>query len=81
MAYTTIDGEKYEKELLDLATKLTTGRGEGKISKEEAAELFKSASDGKGVTETELKTLKYIRKAFPFTDSAAAYFDAEITKL
>lgn len=81
MAYTTIDGEKYEKELLDLATKLTTGRGEGKISKEEAAELFKSASDGKGVTETELKTLKYIRKAFLFTDSAAAYFDAEIKKL
>lgn len=81
MAYITIDGEKYEKELVDLAKQLTTGRSEGKISKEEAGELLKSASDGKGVTETELKTLKYIRKAFPFTDSAATFFDAEITKL
>jgi hypothetical protein len=81
MAYVSIDGEKYEKELLDLAKQHTTGRGEGKISKEEAADLLKSASDGKGVTETELKTLKYIRKTFPFTDSAAAFFDAEVAKL
>lgn len=81
MAYVTIEGEKYEKELLDLAQKHTTGRGEGKISKEEAADLLKSAFDGKGVTETELKTLKYIRIAFLFTDSAAAFFDAEVAKL
>lgn len=81
MAYVTIEGEKYEKELIDLATKLTTGRGEGKISKEEAADLLKSASDGKGVTETEMNTLKYIRKTFSFTDSAAAFFDAEVAKL
>jgi len=27
MAYKTIDGIKYEKELLDLATKHTTGNG------------------------------------------------------
>ncbi|HEX3008825.1 MAG TPA: hypothetical protein VHO90_14550 [Bacteroidales bacterium] len=81
MAYISIDGEKYEKELVDLAKKLTTGRGEGKISKEEAAELLKSASDGKGVTDTEKKTLHYIRKSFPFTDSAAAFFDAEVAKL
>lgn len=81
MAYVTIDGEKYEKELIDLATKLTTGKGEGKISKEEAGDLLKSAADGRGVTETELKTLKYIRKAFTFTDAAATFFDAEVAKL
>jgi hypothetical protein len=81
MAYVTINGEKYEKELIDLATKLTTGRGEGKISKEEAGDLLKSASDGRGVTETELKTLKYIRTAFTFTDAAATFFDAEVAKL
>ena len=31
MAYQTIDGVKYEKELLDQATKHTTGAGEGKL--------------------------------------------------
>lgn len=81
MAYMTIDGQQYEKELLDLAKAHTTGRGEGKVSKEEAADLLKSASDGAGVTATEMATLKYIRSTFEFTDAAASYFDAEIGSL
>lgn len=81
MAYVTIDGNKYEKELLDLAEAHTTGRGEGKISKDEAADLLKSASDGQGVTDTEMATLKYIRETFEFTDAAASYFDDEVAKL
>ena len=76
MAYVTIDGNKYEKELIDLATHHTTGRGEGKLSKDEVAELFKSAHDGPGVTDTEKATLEYIRKTYEFTDAAAADFDA-----
>ncbi len=75
MAYETIDGEKYEKELLELARKHTTGRGEGKLSKDEVADLFKSANDGPGVTDTEKKTLAYIRQNFEFTDAAAKDFD------
>lgn len=81
MAYKTIDGVKYEKELLDLAKKHTTGRGEGKLSKDEVADLFKSANDGQGVTETEKATLAYIRKEFVFTDAAAKDFDAAFSKL
>ena len=81
MAYLTIDGIKYEKEILDLAKKHTTGRGEGKLSKNEVADLFKSASDGQGVTETEKRTLEYIRKNFEFTDAAAKDFDDAFAKL
>ncbi|MBF0471147.1 MAG: hypothetical protein HQL48_07195 [Gammaproteobacteria bacterium] len=81
MAYVTIDGEKYEKELLDLAKQHTTGVGEGKLSKDEVADLFKSASDGQGVTATEKKTLAYIRQSFVFTDAAARDFDASFAKL
>jgi hypothetical protein len=81
MAYQTIDGVKYEKELLDLAEKHTTGAGEGKLSKDEVADLFKSASDGQGVTDTEKQTLEYIRKNFEFTDAAAKDFDAAFAKL
>ena len=75
MAYQSIDGVKYEKELLDLAKKQTTGKGEGKLSKDEVVDLFKSASDGQGVTETEKLTLQYIRSNFEFTDAAAKDFD------
>ncbi|PSJ44382.1 hypothetical protein C7H85_13740 [Zobellella endophytica] len=81
MAYVTIGGEKYEKELIELATAHTTGRGEGKISKEEAADLLKSAQDGQGVTDIERSTLHYIRQHFEFTDAAASYFDGELAKL
>lgn len=75
MAYKTINGIKYEKELLDLATKYTTGKGEGKLSKDEVAEIFKSANDGKGITDTERKTLEYIRNNYEFTDASAKDFD------
>jgi OOP family OmpA-OmpF porin len=81
MAYVTIDGETYEKELMDLAKHHTTGAGEGKLSKDEVAELFKSAQDGQGVTETEKRTLAYIRKTFEFTDAAARDFDEHFGKL
>jgi len=81
MAYQTIDGVKYEKELLDLATAHTTGRGEGKLSKDEVADLFKSANDGSGVTDTEKSTLEYIRNNFEFTDAAAKDFDVAFASL
>lgn len=81
MAYVQIDGVKYEKELLDLAKKHTTGQGEGKISYEEAQDLIKSAQDGAAVTETELATLRYIRSNFEFTDKAAQYFDDAVNDL
>ena len=81
MAYITIEGVKYEKELIELAKAHTTGRGEGKISKDEAEDLLNSALDGRGVTETEMNTLKYIRENFDFTDASARLFDEKIKSL
>jgi hypothetical protein len=78
MSYLSIDGVLYEMELLELADKLTTGRGEYKISMEEVTELFDSTSDGKGTTETERRTLLYIRENYQFTDAAAKLFDEMI---
>lgn len=81
MAYVSIDGVQYEKELIDLAVKHTTGRGEGQIARDEAEDLINSALDGPGVTETEMRTLQYIRASYPFTDAAARYYDEAISKL
>lgn len=81
MAYVTIDGVKYEKELLDLAIQHTTGKNEGQISQDEARALMQSAKDGVQVTATELATLRYIRTQYPFTDAAATWFDAELRAL
>ncbi len=81
MAYKQIDGVQYEKELLDLAVKHTTGRGESRISKEEALELFASAKDGPGVTDIEKNTLSYIRNNFNFTDAAEKLFDEQFNQI
>ena len=81
MSYQSIDGVQYEKELLDIAIDSTSGKGEGKISKEEVDHLFESASDGKGVTDTEKRTLEYIRKTYPFTSAAGEHFDKKLSSL
>lgn len=81
MAYVSIEGVKYEKELLDLAKKHTTGVGEEKLAKDEVMDLIHSAKDGVEVTEVEMRTLHYIRENFIFTDAAAKLFDAEVAKL
>ena len=81
MAYVSIDGQQYEKQLLELAKAHTTGRGEGKISRDEAMDLIASAKDGVKVTDTELATLKYIRDTFEFTDAGARTFDEELSQL
>jgi len=66
MAYVSIEGQKYEKELLDLAKEHTTGKGEGKLSKDEVVDLFASAKDGTGVTDIEKATPVYIMHGFIF---------------
>ena len=45
------------------------------------ADLLASANDGKGVTDIEKATLKYIRANFEFTPAAAKDFDAAFAKL
>ena len=44
-------------------------------------DLFESANDGRGVTETEKATLAYIRANYVFTDAAARDFDAAFAEL
>jgi hypothetical protein len=51
------------------------------LSKDEVNDLFVSAADGTSVTETEKRTLAYIRSKFVFTDAAATLFDEKFGKL
>ncbi len=79
--YKTIDGIKYEQELLDLAAASTEGKGESRISYDEAKALIESAMDGGRITRTERRTLHYIFENHPFTDKAKDYFVAELFRL
>jgi len=68
--YKQIDGVKYDRELLDMAEEFAK---DGQISGAEAQKLWEAALDGKGVTETERRTLLYTMKKFKYTDPASIY--------
>lgn len=78
--YKTIDGKKYDGELLELAKKLTAGANDGRISKDDAAQLLDGVKDGDSYTDIEKATVAYIRENFKWTDAADEWFRTEIRK-
>jgi hypothetical protein len=79
--YKTIDGKKYDGELIELADKLTNNKAANNpISKADAAELLDSVKDGDSYTDIEKDTVAYIRKEYKWTDAADEWFRGEIRK-
>lgn len=78
--YKTIDGNKYDGALIELADKLTSGTGDGRLSKEDAAQLLDGVKDGDAYTDIEKDTVKYLRENYNWTEAADEWFRAEIRK-
>ncbi|PKR81155.1 hypothetical protein CW751_06110 [Brumimicrobium salinarum] len=78
--YKTINGKKYDAELLELADKLTEGAGDGRLSKEDAGQLFDAVKDGNSYTDIEKDTVAYVRDNYKWTDAADEWFRTEIRK-
>ncbi len=78
--YKTIDGHKYDGELIDLADKLTAGAGDGQISVEDAKSLYKAVADGDVYTDIEKATVSYLRDNYKWTDAADQWFRTEVHK-
>lgn len=76
--YKEIDGKKYDRELLELAEKLTAGAGDGRLSKADAGQLLDAVKDGDSYTDIEKDSVKYIRENFKWTDAADEWFRSEI---
>jgi len=76
--YTTIDGRKMDKRLLDLAQEVVAGQGDGRISGDDARKLFNAVRDGGVYTDVEKTTMEYIRDNFRWTESADKWFRGEI---
>jgi len=73
--YKVIEGTRYDRELLNQAEAFAK---DGQISFPEAQQLWESAQDGQGVTDTEKGTLDYIVKHFKFTDKAASFMHEQL---
>lgn len=78
--YKTIDGKKYDGELLELAEKLTAGAGDGRLSVADAGQLLEAVKDGDSYTDTEKDTVAYIRDNYKWTEAADDWFRTEIRK-
>lgn len=78
--YKTIDGKKYDGDIIDLAEKLTAGRGDGRISMDDAKQLLAAVKDGDSYTDIEKDTMAYVRSTFKWTDEADEWFRDEIRK-
>ena len=72
--YKTIQGVRYDRALLEVAEERISGQGDGRISLNDAEEIFNLSKDGGRITETELRTLKYISDNYHFTSKAAEWF-------
>lgn len=78
--YKTINGKKYDGEIIELAEKLTSGRGDGRISMDDAETLLNSVMDGGKYTDIEKDTMAYIRDNFKWTEASDDWFRTEIRK-
>ena len=78
--YRTIDGVKYDGELLKAAEDAVAGKGDGRISLKDAELLLEQVKDGNSYTDIEKETMSYIRDNFKWTDEADEWFRTEIRK-
>jgi len=78
--YKTIDGKKYDGELLDYADAAIAGAGDGRISLKDAEEILGKVMDANVYTDIEKDTMAYIRDNYKWTPEADEWFRTEIRK-
>ena len=79
--YRFISGERYDRSLLEDADKRIEGQGDGRISEKDLIEVVESSRDGKGITETEWKTIVYITETYNLTHKATEWFNQNKFKI
>ena len=79
MYYVSINGENYDRKLMEYADLLVVKKGDGRISKADIELLIKEVDDANKVTDIELKSLHYVRNTYNLTPSAKEVFDTLFT--
>ena len=79
--YIIIDGEHYVRSLLEAADVRLEGKGEGLISEEDFQKIIELSRDGKGITETEMRTFEYISLNYNLTTKARLWFKEHLEQI
>lgn len=78
--YKKIKGKNYDKKLIDAADSSVKGRGDGRISLNDAKKILRTVKDSSDYSDIEKSTMKYIRDHYAFTPEADRWFRGEIRK-
>ena len=79
--YRIMDGEHFVRSLLEAADVRLEGKGEGLISEEDFQQIIELSRDGKGITETEMRTLEYISLKYNLTTKARLWFKEHLEQI
>lgn len=79
--YKIIDGLRYDRKILQEAEELVQGRGDGRISQDDAELLLPLFGDFGDVTIIEERTLQYILENYSWTEAAQNWFLDKVTRI
>ena len=74
----TIDGKKYDRELMNLVMDITKDKNQ--INLKDTKKIFPKINDYNDYTKIEKQTVAYIRKKYKFTDEANKWLRTEIRR-
>jgi len=79
--YETFDGMKLDRGIIDACRTAVMGRGDGRVSADDAKKVFEEAADGSRVTSCERWTLRYCLQEFKWTEDAQTYLFEELKNI
>lgn len=79
--YRIIDGLRYDRKILNEADRRVKGRGDGRISQDDAESLLPLFGDFGDVTIIEERTLQYLLEHYQWTDAAETWFLERVTRI
>jgi len=71
--YTTLDGYKCDKGIIDACWEAISGHGDGRVSRDDAQKVYDEIADGGRETRRERWTKRYCLAEFKFTDAARVW--------
>jgi len=79
--YESIDGMSCDRGIIDACRTAVAGQGDGRVSLEDAKQVFEKVADGGKETQKERWTLRYCMQAFKWTESAHDWIVEECKKV
>ena len=76
--YKVINGNKYDRGMIEIVEEAAAGQEDGRISIDGAKKLYEAIIDGNKITQIEQKSLAYIKENYKFTEAAEEWLTEEL---